>query len=157
MIVSEFLTKLRDRISDSRGVNWKHNELVQYLNDSISFLGSELITMNDPGSINTVTITSTSKTVPSDYVRMAGKYPVYQSGLNFEILDGSTSVTLRYFATKQSVNSDSDTIPFNDIDINILIQLAAIYALNRDEYDTAQDERLVAELKQVVAVAKGGK
>ena len=156
MTVSEFLDIVRFRIDDKLKVAYSDGDLMQFMNDAITFLNTELIAIKDPIMVKEMSITG-SKLVPSDFVRFAGKHAVYIADNTIKLInDGDSIDSCLYFAYKPRVASLTDVVPFGDIELPILVQLTCIYALNKNEYSTEQDERLCDKLREVVRIAKGG-
>jgi len=154
MTLSEIRNLVRTRIKDDIKLTYKDDELNRYINDAIGFLNAELISINDPLMAKSLQVVDKTP-IPSDFVRLAGQYPLYISDNLFHTYNPDDNFIILYFAAKPLVTNDNDTIPFSETETNIIIQLAAIYALNRNEFATEQDERLLNMLRQIVRTAKG--
>ena len=155
MKVEDFLEIVRFRVNDKLSVAYSDDELMQFLNDSIALLNTELITLKDPVMLKEITI-SQSMAMPANFVKFAGKYPVYIADDTIKMLGTDSIPNVLYFANKSKVSSLNDEVPFSDTEESMLVQLTVIYALNKNEYSTDQDELLLDKLREIIRAVKGG-
>lgn len=155
MTLATLLINIRARIKDPMKLAYKDEELIRYVNDAISALNVDLISAFDPTFTKKISLTLGEAYVPNDFVRLAGQYPAYISNECFYSYDSNDEFDMLYYAAKPSVSALTDVIPFSDTDIPYLIQMAAIYALNRNEFNVQQDVGILASLKQSMRSAKG--
>ena len=149
--IANLLWRVRERITDTDVIEFENIELVGYLNDAIDWLSLQLIQSRAPEMVTNLTIAE-GATVPLTYHSLCGIYPVEITGNVCSILDGSTSVPIRYFATKSHVSYISESgyfnpmySPFKPAYDTMLIQRTAILALNRNADDVSQDEKILTQ------------
>ena len=66
--------------------------------------------------------------------------------------DAYKSITIRYFATPDLIEYETDDMPYTHDAINdIIVKTAVLLALNENEYDITQDSNIVEALKQAVS------
>lgn len=152
MLVSAFLTKLRLRIRDEYKEEYTDDELISYLNDALAYWDSTRIVTSDPLRLKSL-IVNPNIAVPLDFAKWAGTYPVYiQNGTVYSV--SGSSITCKYFAYSDSFTSTSDNINLPNPEIIVLLQLATIYALNKNQFDVTADTSLAKALQDVVAQSK---
>lgn len=149
MLLSDILTKVRQRINDTGATDYLDNELISYYNDASDVVGAFLISIGDADMITTANITDgTSK--PSTWVSFSGQYPLHEENGTWK-LDVTGPIPVRYWATKQHLVNTTDTVPYKDYCAVALVSIASNYALNRNELYGTVDQALVdaalAELK----------
>ena len=158
MLVSEAIQRIRNRTNDEFDTGYEDEVLINYINDSVKYLSHALIVRNDPILVEALVLTADGgNSVPDNFVRFAGGYPVMRKGQKFYIVDGSSKVTTKYFFIPSEVASSSDTMPFegNDTYQTIVVNLAVIYALNQHEFNVDRDTALRQELEQIITQALG--
>lgn len=149
LTLSEAVASLRKRLTDDDCDGFTRDELVTYINDAIDFYCNELTAIKSAVFVKEISVANYDS-VPEDFINFAGAFPVTISNNKFICLD-KLPVSIRYFSHAPSVKVDTDTLPYDKTGNNIVIQLATIYALNRNEFNTSQDERLVNLLNQFVS------
>lgn len=154
MKVVDAVKSLRERINDAQSLGYSEEILLGYINDAINFLSSVLIDRFDPIVTSNLMIDATTvNPVPKNFIKMAGGFPVKKSGAVFEIIDGSPVIEIKYFYTAENVTIIDD-LPFDhDLYDMIIIRLAAVYALNQNEFDIQQDQSLIDRLNEVITSA----
>jgi hypothetical protein len=161
--VTDAIKTVRKRVNDEYESGYSDDVLLGYINDALSYLGSALVSILNPSMIKEIVINeaeipaeSTTKLIPKNFVKTAGKYPIRITGNTFEIMDGSKQIRIRYFATFDTVTYD-DEFPFaNALYDTVVIKLACIYALNQHEFDTAQDQALTEQLNSIIVSMLNG-
>lgn len=152
MKVSDFFTLLRARIRDNYKLEYPDEELIGYLNDAISYWSSCSISNKDKLHVKTL-IVNPFVDVPDDFAKFAGTFPVYIVEKRIISTEGN-SVTCKYYAFDDHISTIEDDLRFDKPEISILLQLTAIYALNRNQFDVSTDTSLAKSLSDVVAQAK---
>lgn len=153
--IADILWRVRERITDTdlNGVDtdFTNTELVGYLNDAIDWLSLQLIQAKNPEMVKEMMVTE-GCIVPINFDSFCGLFPVALTGNRFNILDGSPSVAIRYFAVKNHVKYVASSehyepmySPFKPAYDTLLIQRTAILALNRNADDVSQDEKILAQ------------
>lgn len=152
MLVSAFLTQLRFRIRDEFKVEYPDNELIGYLNDALAYWDSTRVVASDPLRVKSLVV-NPSASVPTNFAKWAGTFPVYILGETVYTTE-ATPVTCKYYSYSDGYDELTDSINLANPEIVILLQLATIYALNRNQFDVSTDTSLAKALQDVVAQSK---
>lgn len=154
MTVNEILMSVRRRIRDEHKIEYQDSELIGYINDAINLISNANIANKDPLMVKEIIINEKTF-VPKSFVKWAGVYPVSITNDIIDLLDPAETIVCKYYAAKENVSNTFDKIPFDDAGRSLVVQLTVIYALNRNQFDIVQDERLMNTLSQAVALGKG--
>lgn len=155
MLVDVAINQIRDKINDRDEVGLDDNEILSYLNEAIQYISSFLVGAGSPLLVNNLTLTEKATTMPKEFIRTAGSFPIKTTGHTIELLD-DPPVTIRYFANVPRVEMDGD-MPFTQLALNqICIKLAAIFCENQEELDVSQDNALLQGFNQAIATAISG-
>ena len=157
MNVSEALADIRFKIHDTDVIEMTDEELLICLNEAIQYVASYLIAANSPAIVADMVVTAEETTLPSNFVKTAGVFPIKVTGNTMLWLDYEEGQTMkvRYFASCTPV-SETDAMPFDHDALNqITVRLAAIYAGNQLEAEIAQDKALLDEINMAIAQAVG--
>ena len=130
MIVSDFLKAVAIRLGDEARVTYGGKELISALNDGITQLSLERIAASDATMVKEISVTPGTTAIPSGFVRFVGQESVYPLNGKFMSLDGaSTARTIRYFSTKEHVETKGDDLPFDDAtSLGILLNYTVVLA-----------------------------
>ena len=130
MIVSDFLKAVAIRLGDEARVTYGGKELISALNDGITQLSLERIAASDATMVKEISVTPGTTAIPSGFVRFVGQESVYPLNGTFMSLDGaSTARTIRYFSTKEHVETTGDDLPFDDAtSLGILLNYTVVLA-----------------------------
>lgn len=125
---------------------------IQFLNTAIQQVSSLLIAAKYPVLIKEMTIRN-GDSIPKNYMNLCGTYPIKMTDGKAIITDDAyKSITIRYFATPDLIEYDTDDMPYTHDAINdIIVKTAVLLALNENEYDITQDSNIVEALKQAVS------
>ena len=157
MNVSEALDKIRTKIHDDDTIAMTDEELLTCLNEAIQYVASYLVGAKSPVMAHDMVIVAEETTLPQNFVKPAGVYPVKITGNTLKWLDYEAGQTmkLRYFSTPTPATAEG-TMPFvHDALLQITIKLAAIYAGNELEAEISQDKALLDEVNALLAQAAG--
>jgi hypothetical protein len=128
---------LRKQLSDEQKVGWPDDgELYAYLDRAADTLSERLVKAKDPTRLKTVSIDGPAD-LPADFISFVGNVPVSITGRQCEPYGGP--VGARYWA-RLPYPSEGGT--YTHEHEAMIIDLARIYALNRNEYDVSQDVAL---------------
>ena len=119
-------------------------ELLNYLDRAVEEYSKRQAANGDMRLLKTMTVSS-GATLPNDYLAMCGAVPVSITGKTITFYGDESMMPVRYFARLPYVSSylSNADIPYErDQDIAICA-LAAIYALNKHEYNVSQDLMLL--------------
>ena len=165
MYVTEALRDLRFKIHDKDIIEMTNDELVNCLNEAVQYVAAFLVGRNSPIMVKDVEVTDEETTLPENFVKTAGVYPIKITGNTMKWLEyeepeeGSeerASIKIRYFATCPALTIN-DEMPFAHDALNqVTIKLAAIYCGNQLEGEIAQDKALLDEVNAALAAAIGG-
>jgi hypothetical protein len=135
------IAMLRKMLSDERKVGWPDDsELAAYLDRAADALTDRLIKANDPTRLKTIHVEWTAD-LPNDFVSFAGSVPVSIAGRKCESYDGPIDAM---YWSRLPYPSEAQDGAYTREQKSIIIDLARIYALNRNEYDVSQDMALNA-------------
>lgn len=156
MLVSEAITEIRNKTNDRDSVGLDDSELLSYLNEAVQYISASLIQYGSPDMIQEMTINGTTATLPVNFARACGVYPIKRSGLTITLLD-EPPLKVRYFVSKPLLTgSTTETMPFNHIGLTqFAIKLACVYANAQQKLDVSTDKALAQELAQVIAASMG--
>ena len=164
MYVSEALQDLRFKIHDKDIIEMTDDELVNCLNEAIQYVSAFLVGRNSPIMVKDMEVTDEETTLPENFVKTAGVYPVKITGNTMKWLEyeapeeeseETPSIKIRYFATCPAVTKDDD-MPFAHDALNqATIKLAAIYCGNQLENEISQDKALLDEINAALSATIG--
>lgn len=165
MYVSEALTDLRFKIHDKDIIEMTDDELINCLNEAIQYVAAFLVGRNSPIMVKDMEIYHEETTLPENFIKTAGIYPIKITGNTMKWLEykepeeGSEEepcIKVRYFATCPAVTIN-DEMPFAHDALNqTTIKLAAIYCGNQLENEIAQDKALLDEVNAALSATIGG-
>ena len=150
----EMLAMLRKVINDEQATGFTEGgnleqpegtqELYNYLDRAVDDYSRTMAGKNDVRLIQRMTV-SAGKDLPSDFIDFCGNVPITVEGQKMTYRGEASSYTVRYFARLPYVTSfeDGDPLPYDNDQARKIIALAAIYALNKNEYNVAQDVQLL--------------
>ena len=155
MNVSSALSEIINKINDRDSVGLDDTELLAYLNEAIQFISQYLAAVNSPVLLQDVTISSATGTLPDNFIKLAGVYPVKITGYSIKLLE-TPPQTIRMFVGYGNAAASGDVPLTSEALIRVAIRLAAIYANNQQELDISQDKALLADLQNAIMAAVGG-
>ena len=125
---------------------------IQFLNTAIQQVSSLLIAAKYPVLVKEMTIRN-GDSIPKNYMNLCGTYPIKMTDGKAIITDDAyKSITIRYFATPDLIEYETDDMPYTHDAINdVIVKTAVLLALNENEYDITQDSNIVEALKQAVS------
>ena len=154
MTRTQMLAMLRKVINDEQSTGFTEGgnleqpegtqELIHYLDRAIDEYSKRQAASKDVRLMKTMNITNGSK-VPSDFLALCGAVPVTIDANIISYHGEGSPMTARYFARLPYVSSYSDTatLPYENDQCMSIISLAAVYALNKHEFNVAQDLALL--------------
>lgn len=150
MLVSTAITRIKNSghdISDE----YTNERCLEFLNTAIQQVSSLLIAAQYPALVKELMVHD-GETLPANYMKACGTYPLMLTDNKVKIVDDSESVRFRYWATPELLTERSSELPYKHDAINeVIVRLAVMLALNENEYDIAQDSGLLAQLQQAIA------
>ena len=150
MLASQAITRIKTSTHDISD-EYSDSQCLDFLNSSIQQVSALLIGAKFPSLVKEITVHNGDK-LPTNYMASCGTYPLRMTAGQAFILDGSTSVRFRYFATPDLVTTTGATLPYDHAAINeVIIKLAIMLALNENEYSIEQDSKLYEALQAAIA------
>lgn len=152
----QMLNLLRHHLSDDQKIGWPSDvELNAFLDRAAETVSERLASDRDPSLMASLTVSGPTS-LPDDFLAFVGKVPI-------AIVDrvaspyGSEPVTADYWRMlpRPSELQDSDDIPCTTEQAGLIIDLARIYALNKNEYDISQDLALLGQMTKSIAAVRG--
>lgn len=114
-------------------------ELINYLDRAVDTYSQRQAAALDVRFVKRASITNGGK-LPSDFISFCGVVPVTVEGGVTNFYGASGTMPIRYFARLPYVSSYSEnqSLPYEHEYEIVLAALAAIYALNKHEYNVSQ-------------------
>lgn len=142
---AEVIAEVRQLISDEGKKLYKDDgKLIVHINQAITFLNKILIERESPLMLKEETF-SDNMAIPNGYERACGDHPFSIVGGVIKLLTDSPLV-VQYFAHKSRIKTINDVIEFPDYCLSALAHVAAMFALNNNEFDIKQDDSLLTKL-----------
>lgn len=150
MLVSTAISRIKSAghdISDE----YTNERCIEFLNTAIQQVSSLLISAQYPALVKEILVHD-GESLPTNYMKACGTYPLRMTNNVVTIVDDSTSVRFRYWATPELLTDTSTELPYKHDAVNeVIVRLAVMLALNENEYEIAQDSSLLAQLQQAIA------
>ena len=136
---------------------YSRKECIDFLNTAIHAVSGLLIAAHSPMMVREILIHD-GESVPVHYVRAAGQYPLRMTGQTVHFVDPMMNeIRFRYFATMSPLDDETGDLPFPHDALNTyVLKVAILHALNRNEYDIAQDKALADEFCAILTGAVTG-
>lgn len=154
MTQKELLALVRKLIADEQATGYTEGgnleapegtqELLNYLDRAVDEYSRRRAEAKDVRFIKTVVPTLGGR-LPDDFLWFAGAVPISTDGGVMNFYGGLSTLPVRYFARLPYVTAyrEADPLPYpHDTEIT-LAALAAIYALNKHEFNVSQDLMLL--------------
>jgi hypothetical protein len=139
---------LRQHLADEQNVGWPNDsELFAYLDRAADYLSERLIADRDPTMLSRLELDGDTP-LPANFVSFAGNVPV-------SVMDGKCKpyfgfpFGVNYWAKMPSpskIDAESQTPYGYERDL-MIVDIARLFALNRNEYDVSQDLTLLGEIR----------
>ena len=154
MTRNQMLAMLRKVINDEQATGFTEGgnleqpegtqELIHYLDRAVDEYSKRQADAKDFRLLKTINISNGSN-LPNDFLSLCGAVPININSGTISFYGEASTLPVRYFARLPYVSSYSDNaaLPYeHDQYINIL-SLAAVYALNKHEFNVTQDMYLL--------------
>ena len=150
MTQKQLIALVRKLISDEQATGFTEGgnleepegtqELINYLDRAVDTYSKRQAAAKDIRFLKRATITNGGK-LPSDFISFCGAVPVNVDGGVTTFYGEASTLPIRYFARLPYVSSygEEDALPYEHEHEMIIAALAAIYALNKHEYEVSQD------------------
>ena len=151
MTRKEILAMVRKLIADEQATGFTEGgnleepegtqELENYLNRAVDEYSKRQANKRDVRLMKTMTVAEGEK-LPDDYLAFCGVVPVTVNGkiVNYYNPAMAAKMPIRYLARLPYVTdfADTDELPYDEDQLIAISALAAIYALNKHEYNVSQ-------------------
>lgn len=154
MTQNQMIAMVRKLISDEQATGYTEGgnieepegtqELLNYLDRAVEDYSRRMMEANNVDIVKTFTLTN-GETLPEDFLGICGAVPVTITDNKINFYGDETNITARYFARLPYVSSFSSdvSLPYKQNHAMSIIALAAIYALNKHEFNVSQDLMLL--------------
>jgi len=154
MTQKEMLALVRKLISDEQATGFTEGgnleepegtqELLNYLDRAVDEYSKRQAASLDLRLIKRINIVD-NMSVPDDFLAFCGEIPAAVEGGRINLYVNIENIPVRYFARLPYVTSfgENDALPYERDQYITLTALAAIYALNKHEYNVSQDLMLL--------------
>jgi hypothetical protein len=151
------ITLMTRHLNDEQRVNWPNDsELVAWLDLAADFVSEHLIADKDPAMLRETTIPAEGAPLPDDFVAFAGKVPASVVGRGAKPY-AAAPLNALYWARLERFSSLGMTAqaPYTHEQALLIVEAAAMFALNKNEYDISQDMTLLADMRNAWKAARG--
>lgn len=154
MTRKELLALVRRLIADEQATGYTEGgnleqpegtqELLNYLDRAVGVHSERRASAGDVRFIRTM-VPALGAKVPGDFLSFAGAVPISVNGGVMSFYGPASTLPVRYFARLPYVSmfGENDTLPYRHDDELTIAALAAIYALNKHEFNVFQDLMLL--------------
>lgn len=151
----QMLEMVRRLISDEQGTGYTEGgtleepegtqELLNYLDRAVDEYSKRLMEEKSVDLIKTLTVEVQNRTLPDDFLGFCGAVPVTVQNNTINYYSDEPNISFKYFARLPYVSSYSisTNVPYSQKHCMRIIALAAIYALNKHEFNVSQDLMLL--------------
>lgn len=155
MKISEIIQIIRNRLNDRDGVgDFEDDQLVDYLNQAISYISAYLVTTMNPLMVKSATLNDGDE-LPEDFIKTCGNFPMLVEGRTVELFNPKKPLDIKYYFQLPKVDMEDD-FPLKDLQSsNLAIQLAVIFCMNQQRIDVGQDQAIATMCMDMVSSAYG--
>ncbi|MBQ9526899.1 MAG: hypothetical protein IJR68_04745 [Fretibacterium sp.] len=153
MTQSQIIALVRKLIADEQAAGFTEGgnleqpggtqELINYLDRAVDEVSRRKAEARDAQLLKRMTVTNGAR-LPDDFLFFAGNVPVNVDAGVMSFYGAATTLPVRYFARLPYVSAcPSGELPYMKGDELTIAALAAIYALNKHEFNVSQDLMLL--------------
>ena len=155
MTRAEMISLVRRHISDEQATGFTEEgnleepggvvELLDFLDRAVDTYSKRRADAGDITLLKRISVSNMTK-LPDDFIKFAGNVPLEVVIDHVEFYGRSESVPVKYFARLPYVTAyeDDEDLPYAHDQAMSIAALAAIYALNKHEFNVSQDLTLLA-------------
>lgn len=165
MKVADVLIQVREMINDTAKIEYSDDELLRILNRVQDYIADTCINKQFSRFLKTATLNS-GDSLPDDFVVEDGVFwkdkklkpvspsaQIKQGELAYKLIGnkieaGVSPLTLLYYAYPHHYKSLDDDLVLPPYFNNLLIEMVAFFALNRNEFNTSVEQSLSALFEQ---------
>lgn len=154
MTQKQLVALVRKLISDEQATGYTEGgnleepegtqELINYLDRAVDAYSRQQASAGNIRFMKRATITN-GGALPNDFIMFCGVVPVTVEGGVTNFFGSTGTMPIRYFARLPYVSAYAETaaLPYIHEDEVMLAAIAAVYALNKHEYEVSQDLALL--------------
>ena len=154
MTQKQMLAMLRKVINDEQATGFTEGgnleqpegtqELIHYLDKAVDEYSKRQAASKDVRLMKTMNVSNGSR-IPDDFLSLCGAVPINIDSDVIRYYGEISTLPVRYFARLPYVSSytENATLPYEHDQYMNIISLAAIYALNKHEFNVTQDMYLL--------------
>ena len=154
MTQKEMIALVRKLIADEQATGFTEGgnleepegtqELLNYLDRAVDEYSKRQVAKRDVRLQKTMTI-SNGSSLPNDFLEFCGAVPLNINGGTITYYGEASTLPVRYFARLPYVSSygENSSLPYKHDQEIAITALAAIYALNKHEFNVSQDLMLL--------------
>ena len=154
MTRNQILAMLRKVINDEQATGFTEGgnleqpegtqELIHYLDRAVDEYSKRQAAAKDVRLLKTMNISNGSN-LPNDFLALCGAVPININSGTISFYGEASTLPVRYFARLPYVSSYSDSaaLPYEHDQYMNILSLAAVYALNKHEFNVTQDMYLL--------------
>lgn len=132
---------------------YSRERCIEFINTALQQTSALLIAAQYPALVKEMTVRD-GDSLPQNYIKAAGTYPLRMTDGRAEIVDDSEAVRFRYWATPELITENTQDMPYPHDAINeCIVQAAVILALNENEYDISADNSILSALQTAISSA----
>jgi hypothetical protein len=156
MTPTDMIRLLRQHLSDEQFVGWTNDELEAYMDRAADYLSEQLVADKDPGMTAEFVVAADGSVLPEDFVAFVGNAPIGVAGRTAKPFKHE-DCRARYWARLKRFSSlaSMEQTPYTPAQESSIIDIARIFALNKNEYDMSQDLTLLADMRNTRRAAGG--
>lgn len=151
MNIKKTINDIRVRISDNDEIEYTDSELVGYINDALFAIWLQLKAVKNKEVVRRIDVTANNQAKPNDFFYFTARYPIVCIGDRFETYGQLPINDVTYYSKSPKVSvTDVDVSVFGDNYDSAIVQVACLYALNRNEFNIQQDHSLANEVRGLI-------
>ena len=157
MTPGDMIFLLRQHLNDEQFVGWPNDsELTAYLDRAADYLSEQLIADRDPSMTAEVVVPADGASLPENFVAFVGNAPVAVTGRVARPFVHE-DYTARYWARLKRFSGlvQTEQSPYTPTQESLIVDIARLFASNKNEYDISQDMTLLADMRNTWRAARG--
>lgn len=151
------ISLLRQHLSDEQMIGWPDDsELTAYMDRAADYLSEQMIADRDPAFLGDFTVAAAGSPLPENFVSFVGSVPVTVTGRTARPVRNE-SYTARYWGRLKrfSALAPAEQSPYTPSQELLIVDIARLFALNKNEYDISQDLTLLGDARNTWKAARG--
>lgn len=157
MTPGDMIFLLRQHLNDDQFVGWPDDsELLAYMDRAADYLSEQLIADKDPSMTAEFLVTAAGSVLPENFVAFIGNVPVAIIGRTAKPF-GGRDYSVRYWGRlpRFSGLARTEQSPYSAAQESLIVDIARLFASNKNEYDISQDMTLLADMRSTWRAARG--